>query len=67
MGASLLAVAKSIYYNPLICVDATKFVLLNACLYSYRDDLSKSLFKITAQVGKKAIFSLRASLKNVIA
>ena len=35
------------------------------CLYSYRDDLIKSLLKITAQVRKKSTSGSRASLKNV--
>ena len=36
----------------LICLDAAKFVWL--CLYSYRDDLSKNLFKITAEECKNS-------------
>ena len=37
------------------------------CLYSYRDDLPKNLFKITAQVCKNSTSGWRASLKNVAA
>ena len=37
------------------------------CLYSYRDDLTKRLLKITAQVRKKSTSGSRASLKNVAA
>ena len=36
-------------------------------VYSYRDDLSKNVFKITAQEFKKSTFGWRASLKNVAA
>ena len=36
-------------------------------LYTYRDDLLKNLFKITAEEFKKSTSGWRASLKNVVA
>ena len=39
-------------FSLLICLDTTK-VCIAKCLYSYRDDLPKNLFKITAQGCKK--------------
>ena len=38
---------------------------IDMCLYSYRDDLPKNLFKITAQVCKKSTSSWRPLLKNL--
>ena len=37
-------------FSLLICLDATKFVLLS--IFTLRDDLSKNLFKITAEESK---------------
>ena len=42
-------------------------ICMAMCLYSYRDDLTKRLFKITAQVRKKSTSGWSASLKNVAA
>jgi len=42
-------------------------ICIAKCLNSYRDDLPKNLFKITAKVCKKSISGWRASLKNVAA
>ena len=42
-------------------------ICMAMCLYSYRDDLTKRLLKITAQVRKKSTSGSRASLKNVAA
>ena len=42
-------------------------IYIAKCLNSYRDDLLKNLFKITAKVCKKSISRWRASLKNVAA
>ena len=44
-------------FSLLICLDVTKFFLAK-CLYSYRGDLPKNLFKITAQGCKKDNFRL---------
>ena len=42
-------------------------ITIAKCLYSYREDLPKILFKITAQEYKKSTFDWPASLKNVAA
>ena len=42
-------------------------IYIAKCPNSYRDDLPKNLFKITAQVCKTSISGWRASLKNVAA
>ena len=42
-------------------------IYIAKCLNSYRDDLPKNLFKITAQECKMSTSGWRASLKNVAA
>ena len=42
-------------------------ICIAKCFYSYRDDLPKHLFKITAVKFKKSISGWRESLKNVVA
>ena len=42
-------------------------ICIAKCIYSYRDDLAKYLFKITFQEWKKSTSSWLASLKNVAA
>ena len=42
-------------------------ICIAKCLYSYKDNLPKNLFKVTAQVCKKSASGWRASLKNVAA
>ena len=42
-------------------------ICIAKCLYSYRDDLPKNLFKITAEECKKSTSGLRLSLKKVVA
>ena len=42
-------------------------ICIAKCLYSYRDDLPKNLFKITAEEFKKSTSGWRAWLKNVVA
>ena len=41
-------------FSPLICLDATEFVLLSVFTLTYRDNLPKNLFKIMAQECKKS-------------
>ena len=36
-------------FSPLICLDATEFVLLSVFTLTYRDNIPKNLFKIMAQ------------------
>ena len=53
------------FFSLLICLDAID--LYSKCLYSCRDDLPKSLFKITAQVYKKStLFDARLSRTSLL-
>ena len=52
-------------FSLLICLDATKFILLK-CFYSYKHDLLKKLFKVTAQECKRSTFGSSASLKKTL-
>ena len=52
-------------FSLLICLDATKFILLK-CFYSYKHDLLKKLFKVTAQECKRSTFGSSASLQKTL-
>ena len=54
-------------FSPLMCLDASEFVLLSVFTLTYRDNLPQNLFKIMAQEGKKSTSGWCALIKNITA